>query len=109
MPSTRRSIDLHLAHVSPEASHQRRGEVVRHRSAKLHTLEASSQAERLPIPDEDDEVPIPGYLIQHYAVGQLLGQGRSEPDDLGDSHLDEAHIGSRRHGSLPSLAASTTL
>ena len=58
--------------MSPEASHQSRGEVVRHRTAKLHPLEAGTQAEE-----------------------------RSEPDDLGDSHLDEADIGSYRQSGFP--------
>jgi hypothetical protein len=95
------AIDPHLAHVSSEASHQRRDEVVRHRTAKLQTLEAGRQAERLTFPDRDDEVPVPGYLIQHHAVERLLSQRRSEADNLGDSHLDEADIGGRRHGGLP--------
>ena len=65
------AIDPHLAHVSPEASDQRRGEVVCHRAAELHTLEAGSQAERLPFPNRDDEVPVSGYLVQHHAVERL--------------------------------------
>jgi hypothetical protein len=95
------AIDPHLAHVSAEALHQRGDEVVRHRTAKLQTLEAGSQAKRLPFPDHDDEVPVPGYLIQHHAVERLLSQWRSETDNFGDSHFDEADIGSRRHGELP--------
>jgi hypothetical protein len=101
------AIDPHLAHISPEASHQRRGEVVRHRTAKLQALEAGRQAERLPFPDRDDEVPLPRYLIQHHAVKWLLSQWRSEPDDFGDSHLDEADICSRTHRGFPSLATSS--
>jgi hypothetical protein len=72
-------------------------------------LQAGSQAERFPFPDRDDQAPVPGYLIQHHAVERLRSQRRSEPGDFGDAHLDEADIGSRRHGSFPSLAASTML
>jgi hypothetical protein len=83
--------------------------VIRHRTAKLQALEAGSQAERLRLPDLDDKMPVPGHLIQHHALEGLLRQRRSEADDLGDPHLDEADIGTREHGGFPSRSFGQTM
>src|SRR5271166_1518637 len=90
-----------MADLAAEASQQRRRELVRHRTAELQALEAGRQAKRLRLTDLDHKVPVSGHLIQHHALEEVLRQRRSEADDLGDPHLDEADIGSREHVGRP--------
>jgi len=51
------------------------------------------------------KLPIPCHLVQHDGAVDHLVLSPTDPDDLGDPHLDEPNICSRGHGEPLQLAA----
>lgn len=69
-----------FADPATKTMHQRRGELVGHRAAPRHALQARGEAKGLRIADLDHQMPIPIQVIQHHELGQVVAV--LKPDKL---------------------------